>query len=86
MTKEPDGFAADYDGIFYLKEVLLVTADVPENCPVPMQYDSGHKYPKIVIPAEAGIASRTVGVCQKIPASAGMMLMWSVLFIIIKEK
>ena len=30
------------------------------------------KYTKVVIPAEAGIASRTVGVCQKIPASAGM--------------
>ena len=30
------------------------------------------KYPKIVIPAEAGISSRTVGVCHKIPASAGM--------------
>jgi len=30
------------------------------------------KYSKIDIPAEAGISSRTVGVCQKIPASAGM--------------
>jgi len=30
------------------------------------------KYPKMVIPAEAGISSRTVGVCQKIPASVGM--------------
>ncbi len=30
------------------------------------------KDPKIVIPAKAGISARTVGVCQKIPASAGM--------------
>ena len=30
------------------------------------------KDPKIVIPAQAGISSRTVGVYQKIPASAGM--------------
>ena len=30
------------------------------------------KYPKIVIPAQAGITSRTVGVCQKVTASAGM--------------
>jgi len=30
------------------------------------------KYPKIVIPAEAGISSRTVGVCHKIPGCAGM--------------
>jgi len=30
------------------------------------------KYPKIVIPAKAGISIRTIGVCHKIPASAGM--------------
>lgn len=34
------------------------------------------KDPKIVIPAQAGISSRTVGVCQKIPASAGMTVVF----------
>jgi len=35
LDEQPDGFAADYDGIFYLKDVLRMTADVPANCPVP---------------------------------------------------
>ena len=30
------------------------------------------KYPKIAIPAEAGISSSSGGVCQKIPACDGM--------------
>jgi len=37
LDEKPDGFAADYDGIFYLKKVLRMTADVPANCPVPKQ-------------------------------------------------
>lgn len=35
LDEQPDGFAADYDGIFYLKAVLRMSADVPANCPVP---------------------------------------------------
>lgn len=35
LDEKPDGFAADYDGIFYLEKVLLMKAAVSENCPVP---------------------------------------------------
>ena len=33
----------------------------------------------VVIPAEAGISSRMVGVCKKIPASAGMTILGSLI-------